>query len=178
MKAERGWTLIELLCVSAIAAIVFGSGLSFLGGVLERGRSAAARQALADGLVAAGARAGLSDVRAVLCPSEDGETCSDGFDWSAGWVVFMDRNANREIEGGERIVVRQGRLPGRVRLLSSKGRTRIVFQATGGNAGSNVTFTLCDGRGPKHAATLVLANNGRLRATPADPVSAAGTCPR
>jgi type IV fimbrial biogenesis protein FimT len=176
MRTERGWTLVELLCTLAIASIMFGSGMSLLAGVLERGRSAAVRQALADSLVAAGARAGLSDVRAVLCPSEDGETCSDGADWSAGWVVFMDRNANREIEGGERIVVRQGHLPGRVRLLSTKGRTRIVFQATGGNAGSNVTFTLCDGRGPKHAATLVLANNGRLRATPADPASAVATC--
>ena len=135
MRTERGWTLIELLCALAVVAIVSGTGLSVLGGAIERGRAAAARQALADSLVAAGARATLSDARAVLCPSEDGATCSDGSDWSAGWLVFLDRNANREVEGGERIVVHQGRLPGRVRLRSTKGRTRIVFQATGGNAG-------------------------------------------
>jgi type IV fimbrial biogenesis protein FimT len=178
MKTEDGWTLIELLCGVAVCAILGGSALSFLGGVLEQARSTAVRQALADSLVAGAARATLSDARAVLCPSEDGATCSDGFDWSAGWLVFIDRNANREIEGGERIVVRQGPLPGRVRLQSSAGRNRIVFQALGGNAGSNATFTLCDGRGPRHAATLVLSNNGLLRAADADPAAAFETCAR
>ena len=38
-----------------------------------------------------------------------------------------------------------------------------MFQPNGGNVGSNVTFTLCDGRGVEKAVTLVLANNGRLR---------------
>jgi type IV fimbrial biogenesis protein FimT len=178
MKTEGGWTLIELLCALAVCAIVGGSAFSFLGGVLERGRASAVRQALADSLVAGAARATLSDARAVLCPSQDGATCSDGFDWSAGWLVFVDRNANREVEGGERIVVRQGPLPGRVRLHSTVGRKRIVFQALGGNAGSNVTFTLCDGRGPKYAATLVLSNNGLLRAADADPAAAFETCAR
>jgi type IV fimbrial biogenesis protein FimT len=54
-------------------------------------------------------------------------------------------------------------LGGRVHLRSTTGRTRLVFQPNGGNAGSNVTFTLCDGRGPAKAVTLVLANSGRLR---------------
>ena len=40
----------------------------------------------------------------------------------------------------------------------------LVYQPSGGNAGSNVTFTLCDGRGAVRATTLVLANDGRLRA--------------
>ena len=38
-----------------------------------------------------------------------------------------------------------------------------MFQPNGGNAGSNVTFTLCDSRGIEKATTLVLANDGRLR---------------
>jgi type IV fimbrial biogenesis protein FimT len=38
-----------------------------------------------------------------------------------------------------------------------------VFQPNGGNAGSNATFTLCDGRGAARASTVVLANDGRLR---------------
>ena len=39
-----------------------------------------------------------------------------------------------------------------------------MVHPTGGNAGSNVTFTLCDRRGEAAAVTLVLANTGRLRA--------------
>jgi type IV fimbrial biogenesis protein FimT len=47
-----------------------------------------------------------------------------------------------------------------------------VFQPNGGNAGSNVTFTLCDGRGAAQARSLVMANDGRLRATPAGAAAA------
>ena len=54
-------------------------------------------------------------------------------------------------------------LPWPLHLRSSTGRTRLVFQPNGGNAGSHVTFTLCDGRGIEKATTLVLANDGRLR---------------
>jgi len=48
-----------------------------------------------------------------------------------------------------------------------------VFQPNGGNAGSNITFTLCDGRGAAQATTLVLANDGRMRAGTPTPAAAA-----
>ena len=38
-----------------------------------------------------------------------------------------------------------------------------MSQPNGGNAGLNVTFTLCDSRGIEKATTLVLANDDRLR---------------
>ena len=42
-----------------------------------------------------------------------------------------------------------------------------------GNAGPNVTFTLCDKRGAKKATALVLANNERVRES--TPTMAAAT---
>ena len=63
----------------------------------------------------------------------------------------------------EGLLRHQAALDGGVHLRSTRGRTRLVFQPNGGNAGSNVTFTLCDRRGRDRAVTLVLANNGRLR---------------
>mgnify|MGYP006170030997 CR=1 FL=1 len=62
---------------------------------------------------------------------------------------------------------------GRMLVTERPGRMRIVFQANGGNAGSNVTFTLCDGRGPRKAVHLVMANDGRLRSRPAEAEAAA-----
>jgi type IV fimbrial biogenesis protein FimT len=52
-------------------------------------------------------------------------------------------------------------------LRTTAGRTRLVFQPDGSAAGSNVTFTLCDGRGPQRAVALVMNNAGALRAVPA-----------
>jgi len=51
-----------------------------------------------------------------------------------------------------------------VHLRSTPGRRRLVLHPPGGAAaGTNVTFTLCDGRGASRTVALVLANSGRLR---------------
>jgi type IV fimbrial biogenesis protein FimT len=112
----------------------------------------------------------------VLCPSTDGARCIDSPDWSGGWIVFLDPNASRERDAGEPLLLAQPALAGRVRLRSTAGRTRIVFQGNGGNAGSNVTFTLCDGRGPAKARALILSNTGGLRDGAATPDNLAATC--
>jgi len=176
MKSQRGLTLIELAIAMAVAAIAFGLAAPAFSGVMESGRAASARADLLASLMAAGTRSGTSGTRAVLCPSTDARNCSDDPDWSGGWLVFMDPNANRELDGGERVVRLEAALPGHVRLRSTTGRARIVFQGNGGNAGSNVTFTLCDGRGPRHAVALVVANNGRLRDGIPTPEAVAATC--
>ena len=176
METQRGLTLIELVIAVAIALVVGGLATSGLSGALESSRASAARADFIASLSLAATRAALAGSRAVLCPSMDAEHCSDGADWSEGWLVFLDANGSRELEGGERILRLQRALPGRVRLRSTAGRTRIVFQGNGGNVGSNVTFTLCDGRGPAKARSLILANFGRLREDAPTAKNAAATC--
>ena len=74
-----------------------------------------------------------------------------------------DIDGDRQRSANETLLQAEPALPRSVHLRSTAGRTRLVFQPNGGNAGSNVTFTLCDGRGAAQATTLVLANDGRLR---------------
>jgi type IV fimbrial biogenesis protein FimT len=176
MGAQGGLTQIELLLALLVAAILAGVGVPSLLAGVEGARAAGARGDLLASLSVAATRAGISGNRSVLCPSRDAEHCSDDPDWSAGWLVFSDPNASRELEGGERVLRVQPPLPGRVRLRSTAGRVRIVFQGNGGNAGSNVTFTLCDGRGPSRARTLVVANDGRLRDGAPSATGIAETC--
>ena len=170
------FTLVELMIALAILAILLGIALPSFGNAMEAARSTDAKAALLASITRAVNRATVTGTRAVLCPSSDGDACSGGFDWSAGWIVFMDRNANRERDAGERLVLAEDALGGEVRLRSSTGRRRIVFQGNGGNAGSNVTFTLCDGRGPAKAETIVLNNRGRLRYGSPTPEAAAAAC--
>ena len=177
MKSQRGLTLIELAIALSIAAILFGIAVPAFSGAIASGRAASTRADLISSLAAAGVRSATAGTRVVLCPTLDAEHCSDGADWSQGWLVFMDPNANREIDGGEDLVRREPPLPGHVHLRSTEGRTRIVYQGNGGNVGSNVTFTLCDGRGPSRAVALVMANTGRLRDAVPEPEAVAETCP-
>jgi type IV fimbrial biogenesis protein FimT len=178
MGTQRGLTLIELMIVAACLAIVTGLAVSSLAGAVESARAESVRGDLVGSLNQALSHAALTGTRAVLCPTIDGQHCSDGPDWSGGWLVFMDSNASRELEGGERVLRREEHLPGHVRLHTTAGRTRIVFQGYAGNGGSNVSFTLCDGRGPARAQGLVLANFGRLRAAAPSSANLAATCVR
>ena len=176
MKSQRGFTLVELMIVLAVMACLFGVALPAFSGSLEAARSGSARSALLGSLMSASTRAAITGVHAVLCPSADAVQCDDGADWSHGWIAFLDSNASREAEGGERIVSVQGALTGKVHLRSTVGRTRIVFQGNGGNAGSNVTFTLCDGRGPAKARALIISNTGGLRDGVATAANVLATC--
>jgi type IV fimbrial biogenesis protein FimT len=88
------------------------------------------------------------------------------------------RPRDRARGAGERVVAAFPPLETRVHLRSTAGRKRLVFQPSGGNAGSNATFTLCDARGAGRAVQLVLANDGRVRdATPSPAVAAACVIP-
>lgn len=173
----RGFTLIEMLVALAIAALLAAFAVPAVSGAFESARARSAESALVGSLARAGSGAALGGRRTVLCPSRDGTSCAEGADWSGGWLVFQDLDADRERDAGEAEIARHGALEGRVRLRTTSGRSRIVFQGYGSNAGSNATFTLCDGRGAEYGRALVLNNRGQLRTTRATPEALAQTCP-
>ena len=171
---SRGFTLIEAVIALVVAGILLGIAVPAWSGALEAAHAGSARVALMESLVRSIDHATLAGSEVVLCPGDAGG-CRDSIDWSGGWIAYADLDGDRHRSPRETLVDRQPALAGNVHLRSTPGRTRLVFQPNGGNAGSNVTFTLCDGRGAAKAATLVLANGGRLRAgTPT--ASAAQAC--
>jgi type IV fimbrial biogenesis protein FimT len=162
MNTTKGFTLIEMMTALAITGILMGIAIPSALSAIHSARSSETHTALLASLMKASHKAALHGVRTTLCPSHDGQSCMTGFDWSMGWIGFIDQNASREREPNEAIIVIQEALQD-THLISSSGRTRIVFQGNGGNAGSNATFTLCDKRGESKAKTLVVSNSGNLR---------------
>lgn len=174
----RGFTLVELLVALAIAAVALSVAIPAFSNGRESARAIATEARLLQSLQRTLMGAANSGKRAVLCPSADGRACDRSPDFSRGWIAFLDDDGNREHAPGERLLLAEAALPGDVRLRTTLGRTRLVFRGNGGNAGSNVTFTLCDGRGAAHARSLVLANDGRLRHGVPAKASVAATCVR
>lgn len=160
---SQGFTLIEAMIVMLVAAIGLAIAVPAWSNAMSAAHNGTTRSTLASTLLDAVRHSALTGVEVVVCPQTGTTQCSGSVDWSGGWIVFADLNGNRSREANETLVRQATALEGGVRLRSTVGRTRLVFQPNGGNAGSNVTFTLCDGRGTEKATTLVLANDGRLR---------------
>ncbi len=162
-RNNQGFTLIELLISLAVCGVLMGVAVPSYLSASYSANAGATRAALLTDVMKASTKAGIHGVRTTLCPSFDGLACSSGYNWSNGWIGFIDQNGSREREPNEALIASQSALP-ETHLISSSGRARIEFQGNGGNAGSNVTFTLCDKRGASKAQTLVLSNTGNLRA--------------
>lgn len=174
MRRTAGFTLVELLVVVALVGLLMAAATSVYRHAVGAGHAAAVQSSLAEAVNLAFVQSSLRGQYVVLCASTDGRACDGGTNWTKGWIAFVDADHDRERNGDERILRAYRTLGHGLRLRSSTGRTRIVFQPFGGvNAGTNVTFTLCDDRGAGKASTLVLANSGRMRTAAATPSQAA-----
>ena len=159
-------SLVELTIATGIVALLAGVGLPLYRNARDVAHTGMAQAALRDSLLAGVNHATMTRSDVVLCPSQ-GDACAATHDWSHGWLAFADVDADREFGGTDRVIQRAPALEGRARLRSTTGRTRFIIQPGGGNAGSNVTFTFCDGRGPAKAVSLVVSNGGNMRRQPA-----------
>ena len=159
---QSGFTLVEAMVSLTVVAILAGVAVPTWSSASEAARNGSAQAALGMSILGAVSHAALTGSEVVLCPGSAG-ACRSTIDWSDGWIAFADLDQDRIHDPNETLLKSAEPLGGKVHLRSTVGRTRLVFQPNGGNVGSNVTFTLCDGRGVTKAITLVLANNGRLR---------------
>ena len=173
MQRSRGFTLIELTASLAVVGILAGIAVPAVQDAAESARSGAAKAALYEAWLASVAHAANTGSEVILCPG-DASGCRKSIDWSGGWIAYADIDGNRVRGAYEPLVKQAGALGGKVHLRSTAGRTRMIFQPNGGNAGSNITWTLCDGRGPAKATTVVVSNQGRLRSGTPTPEAAEG----
>jgi type IV fimbrial biogenesis protein FimT len=164
-KEANGFTLLEAVIAMAIAALLASIAIPSWQSARASAYAGKARTEMLETIMAAVRHSALAGAEVVLChPTDDSVgQCANTTNWTNGWAVFADLNGNRLREPHEPVVHRQAAIAGGVRIWTTEGRTRLVFQPNGGNAGSNVTFTLCDDRGPAKAVTFVLANDGRMR---------------
>jgi type IV fimbrial biogenesis protein FimT len=169
-----------LLLATAVLGVLVGIALPAWRHAIGASHAASTQAALYDTLTHNLRLSTVHMQNIVLCASVDARNCNGSTHWESGWISFMDRDKDRALGPGEPIVGVQPTLGfDDVRLRSTSGRTRIVFQPHGGvNAGSNVTFTLCDARGPARASAVIIANSGRMRiGTPSASAAAAACAP-
>lgn len=104
---SRGFTLIELMTVVAVAAILATiAAPSFKNFVVgQRVKSAANEFTMAATL--ARSEAIKRNSRVGLCVSATGTSCATSGGWEQGWIAYHDANANGVVDTGEMILLRQ-----------------------------------------------------------------------
>ena len=168
--AQRGFSLVELLAVLAVAAVLLGVGLPPLRSLAgSLGTSAASNDLLAD-LLLARSEALKRRERVTLCKSADGATCTPDGRWDQGWIVFVDTNGNGTRAGGELLLQRQKPLGWDLHASGNGSLARYVAYAADGSTrqvGGGFqagTLTVCRKSGEAVTARLVVINaHGRPR---------------
>ncbi|MDZ4813299.1 MAG: GspH/FimT family pseudopilin [Pseudomonadota bacterium] len=158
----RGFTLLEILVAVTVVSILLAIALPSYSAALGRADCNTLLTALMGSITDARGAAQNYESDAILCPSDDGASCSGKAQWQNGWIVGVDGNGDNSISGGESVISRQPGFEENVHMVTSSGRTRLQFQPYGSNAGSNVTFTLCDRRGESGSSAYVLNNSGHF----------------
>lgn len=160
---NAGFTLIELMTSVAIVGILAGVGAPSLQAFSDHQRSASVMSALHAQMALARMTAISHGHRAILCPSIDGQHCSDGTNWSQGWMTFSDDNGNRSPDANEPILQTDLRPDNRrLRIVSNAGRQQLRYLPDGRSAGSNLTISICNMKN-QLLGQIIVNNAGRPR---------------
>ena len=170
MRGQTGWTLIELMLVMTLIAVLVVVAVPSLGGAIARQRVLGAGNEFVGALHYARAAAVSAGARVIACPSNDGRHCAPATRWDGGWLVAVDRDRDDQPDAAPLL---RGGGDAALRIQSTRGRTRLVFQPSGGAPGSNVTFTLCQAGRIDTTRQWVMSNSGRLRNAVVNAASAA-----
>lgn len=176
-RCTRGLTLIELTTTLAVAAISLAVIVPGWSAFADRSRVTTTANQLLTHLRYARNEAVTRNRMISLCPSDDGSTCSgDPLGWQRGYLVFEDRDGNRQRTNGETLLKVQPPQPEGLRLHSTRGRPAIRFRPDGAAWSTNTTFSICQGDDPNANRAVVLFGSGRARVDRRTPANQAVDC--
>ena len=160
-RSNHGFTLYELLMTIGLAALLLSIGLPSFSSFLARSRQTVETNALFHAFHLARKQSIVRRKVVSLCPSQDGESCLPGKDWSAGWIMFdnTDRDSPPRVDAGEHIFLAH-EVADAVRIAAN--RQGFTLRATFKRA-TNGTFVICDAEDRVAAKGLVISYTGRPR---------------
>ena len=170
----KGFTLFELVITILLIAVLSGLAIPSLAGTLARQRQSVEINALFHAVHQARKESIMRRKVVSICPSPDGETCSPDRDWSAGWLIFenKDRDSPPDIDSGEPVLVTH-RVGEQIQIKAN--RKGFTFRATFLRA-TNGTFVVCDPKGRITPKALVISYTGRPRVARQSPKGELYSC--
>lgn len=161
-----GYSLYELIITIAVVAVVFAMGVPSFGKMVADHRLKVEVDALFHAVHLARKESIVRRRAVTLCPSADGQNCVQGFDWSSGWIMFvnLDRDAPARRDSGEP-VLRQFSVSLHNEVRAN--RRSFSFRTTALRA-TNGTFIFCDKARRAAPRALIVSYTGRPRVSRID----------
>ena len=104
MRAQHGFTLIEMMVTLAVGIILLGAAAMSYFSMIGRGTRDAVLSELSFTLSLARSEAIKRSATVSICPSNDASTCSGA--WTDGWLMFVNTDADSPpvVDGGETVL--------------------------------------------------------------------------
>lgn len=152
---QAGLTLIEVMVALAVTMVLFAIAAPSLGGFLQSNKLTSTVNDFVGALNLTRSEA-VRAGGATICASKDQKTC-DG-EWSDGWIVFSDYNADGNIDSLEPIIRASTSLPENFAVQTDK--TVITFGSRGflSTPGASESFIFCTGNKGDGAGRAVSVN--------------------
>lgn len=164
---QAGFTLIELMIVTVIVAIFVTVGVPNFQNLISDNRLSAQANRLVSSLQLARSEALQLRTPVSICRSTDGANCAGAGAWETGWLVFVDTNANGDVDGQQILLVNSG-LSGSntLRAAAAPFTDFINYQPNGLQSTTNVaTYRICDGNNPdvNQGRQITISSTGRVQ---------------
>jgi len=158
---QRGYTLIELMLTLTVLSVLIGLAVPSFRDMVRNNRITAQTNEFIGALNYARSEALKRSNPVTACASADGVTCSGVNDWSTGWIVFADTNANGILDNVE---VAMQRWPATDPGITLNATTRpfVRYGPSGVSSGSETFALLKPGCTGNHARQITVSTTGRI----------------
>ena len=162
-RKQKGFNLIELMVVLAVASILLSVGVPSFRSVIMDNRLADEANRFVTSVNAARSYAVRYQRNATICATADFSaavpTCDATTDWSNGWIVWVDKNRDSITDANEVISVHEPL--SETSTFSSTVASSFTYDARGFSLSGGDDLTLCDNRTAETGRLIRLNNVGR-----------------
>jgi type IV fimbrial biogenesis protein FimT len=166
MFTQKGFSLIEVLCVLCITSILITAGTPAFSNIIKGNRSRNLSNQLFRIIQYTRSKAAFLREDVILCPSDDSTTCINN--WNIPLIVFVDLNRNKKRDADEKIdqTTHLNKANSSINLTwRASGTSRYLrFISDGSTASQNGSFRICPKDGElAYIKKIILYRSGRAR---------------